>query len=89
MKLSLRDKAGIAALWGTIFLFLLPISVGIWAMESGLQGGMAVTALLLGCLISALIGVVYFWQAVTLLTLYSKAQVAAQTSDHSHSKPSS
>ena len=89
MKLSLRDKAGIAALWGTIFLFLLPISVGVWAMESGLHGGMAVTALLLGCLISAVIGAVYFWQAVTLLTLYSKAQVASKISDHSHSKPSS
>lgn len=86
MKLSLRERAGIAALWGTMFLFLLPISAGIWTMQSGLRGGMVVTALVLGCLISALIGALYFWQAVTLLTLYSKEQVAAKTSGQSNPK---
>lgn len=77
MKLGLREQAGMAALWGTMFLFLLPITAGMLAFQQNLDGMMVMIALIMGCLMSAAVGVLYFAKAVTLLTQHSKEQVAA------------
>lgn len=81
MKLNDRDRAGISALWGTVFLFLLPIAAGIFTVQSGLSGPLVIIAVGIGCLISAVAGALYFWQAVSYLTLYSKEKVA-KTHEH-------
>ena len=75
MKLDDRDRAALSALWGTVFLFLLPITAGILTAQSGLSGALIIIAVSIGCVISAIVGAIYFWQAVSYLTLYSKAKV--------------
>jgi hypothetical protein len=75
MKLSLRDRAALSALWGTIFLFLVPISIGIAFFRSHWQG-VAVIAVVFGaCLVSALVGAGFFWQASQQLTQHSRDKV--------------
>lgn len=77
MKLSLRDKAGITALWGTIFLFLVPITIGVVFAQSD-WGGVAVVALVaIVCLASAAIGAGFFVQAIGQLTAHSQEKVRA------------
>lgn len=75
MKMSMRDKAGISALWGTIFLFLLPITAGVLFIESDWQGAAAIAAVTLACLASAAVGAGFFFQAMTRLTDYSREKV--------------
>lgn len=75
MKLSLRDKAGIAALWGTIFLFLVPITAGVLFAQSDLQGIAAAALVAVACLVSAAVGAGFFVQAVGQLTAHSQEKV--------------
>lgn len=76
MKLSLRDRAGISALWGTIFLFLIPLSALGAFLNSAWEGMMVIILLAVGCLISGLTGVMFFARAVAQLTEFSKQKVA-------------
>lgn len=80
MKLSLRNKAGITALWGTIFLFLVPITVGVLFVQSDWGGIAAITLVTLACLISAAIGAGFFVQAMGQLTAHSQEKVRANGS---------
>lgn len=74
--LTLRDRAGISALWGTIFLFLIPLTA-LWVFSgSPWEGMIAILLMGLGCSISALIGVLFFARAVGQLTEFSKEKVA-------------
>lgn len=83
MKLSLRSRAGLSALWGTVFLFLIPITTGIAFLRSA-WSGIAVLGLVVGaCLVSGLIGAGFFWQAVGQLTEHSREKVrTAKPSNH-------
>jgi putative effector of murein hydrolase LrgA (UPF0299 family) len=78
MKLTLRDKAGISALWGTIFLFLAPITVGVIYAQGDWQGLAALALVTIGCLVSAAIGAGFFVQAVAQLTAHSQEKVRAK-----------
>lgn len=75
MKLSLRDKAGITALWGTIFLFLAPITAGVLFAQSDWEGIAAIALVALACLVSAAVGAGFFVQAVGQLTAHSQEKV--------------
>lgn len=78
-RLTLRDKAGITALWGTIFLFLVPITAGVLFAQSEWDGLAAIALVTLACLISAVIGAGFFVQAIGQLTAYSQEKVRARS----------
>lgn len=75
MKMSLRDRAALSALWGTVFLFLVPITVGIAFFRSDWQGFAIVAVVFGACLVSALVGAGFFWQASQQLTQHSRDKV--------------
>lgn len=75
MKLTTVDRARINALWGTIFLFLLPITLGIVYALSGLEGTLALLLFGVAGLISAVAGFLFFLTAVNQLQQASKEKV--------------
>lgn len=75
MKMTLRDKAGISALWGTLFLFLVPITAGVLYVQSDWQGTAALILVALVCVASAIAGAIFFAQAVSQLTAFSQEKV--------------
>ena len=75
MKLTTANRARINALWGTIFLFLLPITLGIVYALSGLEGTLALLLFGVAGLISAVAGFLFFLTAVNQLQQASKEKL--------------
>ncbi len=75
MKLTTANRARINALWGTIFLFLLPITLGFIYVLSELQGTLALVLFGFAGIICAIAGFLFFLTAVNQLQQASKEKV--------------
>lgn len=75
MKLRTVDRARINALWGTIFLFLLPITLGLVYVLAGFQSAMLLITFAVLGLASLVAGFLFFLKAVDQLQQASKEKL--------------
>jgi hypothetical protein len=76
MELKPFARAGLHALAGTLFLFLIPIGLG-YQFFAGSGGGTILTiAVLALSTVSAIVGGLFFWGAMIYLIAHSKERVA-------------
>lgn len=78
MKLRTVDRARINALWGTIFLFLLPITLGLVYVLAGFQSAMLLITFAVLGLASLVAGFLFFLKAVDQLQQASKEKLGKQ-----------
>ena len=76
MKLKPFAKAGLHALGGTLFLFLIPIGLGYQFFAGGSSSTLLAIAVLALSTISAIVGGLFFWAAMLYLIAHSKERVA-------------
>lgn len=79
MELKPFAKAGLHALGGTLFLFLIPIGLGYQFFAGGSGSTLLTIAVLALSTISAIVGGLFFWAAMLYLIAHSKERVARHT----------
>ena len=87
MKLTTIDRARINALWGTILLFLIPITLAVVYILGGFQSGLLLALFALVGLSCAGAGVVFFVATVNQLQEASKEKLR-NTQEHQERKSS-
>jgi hypothetical protein len=87
MKLTTIDRARINALWGTILLFLIPITLAVVYILGGFQSGLLLALFALVGLSCAGAGVVFFVATVNQLQEASKEKLRS-TQEHQERKSS-
>jgi hypothetical protein len=75
MKLRTLDRARINALWGTIFLFLLPITLGLVYVLAGFQSKLLLVLFGFAGLASGVAGFFFFLTTVNQLQQASKEKL--------------
>jgi hypothetical protein len=75
MKLTTLNRARINALWGTILLFLIPITLAVVYILGGLRSGLLLALFALVGLSCAAAGVVFFVATVNQLQEASKEKL--------------
>lgn len=76
MELKPFAKAGLHALGGTLFLFLVPIGLGYQFFAGGSSSMLLTIAVLALSTISAIVGGLFFWAAMLYLIAHSKEKVS-------------
>lgn len=76
MELKPFAKAGLHALGGTLFLFLIPIGLGYQFFAGGSGSTLLTIAVLALSTISAIVGGLFFWAAMLYLIAHSKEKVS-------------